>query len=99
MEIDTYNNEPGYFDKLEKEVKDERTEIEVLEEYVSDNFNDDELTALVDSIKMRAILIDKTYKRICQIESDLGTFGQINSDERIEWSQKKKLLAKLIQDL
>lgn len=99
MEIDTYNNEPGYFDKLETEVKDERTEIEVLEEYVSDNFNDDELTALVDSIKMRAILIDKTYKRICQIESDLGTFGQINSDERIEWSQKKKLLAKLIQDL
>lgn len=99
MEIDTYNNEPGYFDKLEKEVKDERTEIEVLEEYVSDNFNDDELTALVDSIKMRAILIDKNYKRICQIESDLGTFGQINSDERIEWSQKKKLLAKLIQDL
>lgn len=99
MAIDTYNNEPGYFDKLEKEVKDERTEIEVLEEYVSDNFNDDELTALVDSIKMRAILIDKTYKRICQIESDLGTFGKINSDERIEWSQKKKLLAKLIQDL
>jgi hypothetical protein len=99
MAIDTYNNEPGYFDKLETEVKDERTEIEVLEEYVSDNFNDDELTALVDSIKMRAILIDKTYKRICQIESDLGTFGQINSDERIEWSQKKKLLAKLIQDL
>jgi hypothetical protein len=99
MAIDTYNNEPGYFDKLETEVKDERTEIKVLEEYVSDNFNDDELTALVDSIKMRAILIDKTYKRICQIESDLGTFGQINSDERIEWSQKKKLLAKLIQDL
>lgn len=99
MAIDTYNNEQGYFDKLETEVKDERTEIEVLEEYVSDNFNDDELTALVDSIKMRAILIDKTYKRICQIESDFGTFGQINSDERIEWSQKKKLLAKLIQDL
>ena len=99
MAIDTYNNEPGYFDKLETEVKDERTEIEVLEEYVSDNFNDDELTALVDSIKMIAILIDKTYKRICQIESDLGTFGHILSDERIEWSDRKKLLAKLIQDL
>ena len=99
MAIDTYNNEPGYFDKLEKPTIDERTEIEVLEEYVSDNFNDDQLTALVDSIKMRAILIDKTYKRICQIESDLGTFGQISSDERIEWSDRKKLLAKLIQDL
>jgi hypothetical protein len=97
--IDTHNNEPGYFDKLEKPETDKRTEIEVLEDYIKDTFNDDELTALVDSIKMRAILIDKTYKRICQIESDLGTFGQISSDERIEWSQRKLLLSKLIQDL
>ena len=55
MAIDTYNNEPGYFDKLEKPEVDNRTEIEILEEYVSDNFNDDKLTALVDSLKMRAI--------------------------------------------
>lgn len=99
MEIDTYNNEPGYFDKLEKPETDYRTEIEVLEDYVKDTFNDDELTALVDSIKMRSILISRTNDRINKIESDLATFGNISSDDRIELAQRKLLLTKLIQDL
>lgn len=99
MGIDTYNNEPGYFDKLEKPTPDYRTELEILEQYVSDTFNDDQLTALVDSIKMRIILISKTNKRINKIESDLATFGNISSDDRIELAQRKLLLTKLIQDL
>jgi hypothetical protein len=97
--IDTYNNEPDYFDKLEAEVKDERTEIEVLEDYIKDTFDDDELTALVDSIKMRAILMYKTNKRINEIELDLSMFGNISSDNRIELASKKLLLTKLINDL
>jgi hypothetical protein len=97
--IDTYNNEPDYFDKLEAQVKDERTEIEVLEDYIKDTFDDDELTALIDSIKMRAILMYKTNKRINEIELELSMFGNIYPDNKIELASKKLLLTKLINDL
>lgn len=72
------------------------TALERLLDYVGRNYNDEELDNLIEDINGICGTIERINRAINMIESEIDSFGNINSELQVEF---KRLKSKLTQEI